>query len=86
MACLLAYSRQKFNKIFLLFPFIKEMINIRISDLLMLIIHKQNGIHTYDISNYIKKLINMDYILTNDDLSLSLTDKAIERMESRGLI
>lgn len=52
----------------------------------MLIIHQHNSIHTYDILNYLKQLTNMNYIEVNDDLSLSLTDKAIERMESRGLI
>ena len=52
----------------------------------MLIIHKQDKLHTYDISNYIKQLCNMEYIQINEDLSLSLTDKAIERMDDRGLI
>ena len=62
------------------------MVNIKISDLLMLIIYKHNNIHTYDILNYLKQLINIEYVEINEDLSLSLTNKAIERMESRGLI
>ena len=63
------------------------MINIKISDLLMMIVHRrQSNIYTYDILNYLKQLINMGYIEINEDLSLSLTNKAIERMESRGLI
>ena len=52
----------------------------------MLIIYKHNNIYTYDILNYLKQLCNMGYIEVNEDLSLSLTDGAIERMDSRGLI